>query len=409
MKKFVLLMLGIFLVPSFTWASTEGVIGTAESKWIGPGESSITVLPGSPIIPTRDEILLWRAINEVRADPAGAGWPQYPPAQPLQMNYQLTDAARFHSQEMIDNEYFDHDSKYKNGNSYENAFERIERFGYDTEGALGENIAGCGTVSTAMDLWLHSTGHRENILRKEYSEIGIGIKSGGPYGKMFTTDFGFRSIRFDLAITDPDSDLWWHPEGNAVILSALVTNLGKTHAFPVYVAFYDGDPKQGGVLCAEPESIPSIIPNDEKALAEVRWVAASGGSHQVFVVVDPKNDFNESNENNNSASFPLVLGAEEAFGSQPVVPVVECWPNPAGARSEIAYAVNTTGTVTLAIYNSAGQLVKLLTNGEKSPGRYQVAWKGENDSGQMVPSGVYFVRLVTPGNQLVKKIVRLVK
>ncbi len=408
MKKLVLLTLGIFLTASLAWAGNEGIIGTAESKWIAPGEAANKVLPGGPIIPTRDEILLWRLLNEVRADPSGAGWPQYPPAQPLQMNYQLTDAARFHSQEMIDNNYFDHDSKDKNGNSYEDAFERIARFGYETEGPLGENIAGCGTVAMAVDLWLNSTGHRENIMRKEYSEIGIGIKNGGPYGKMFTNDFGYRSIHFDLAITDPDSDLWWRPDGNAVIFSAMITNLGKTHAFPVYVAFYDGDPKQGGILIAEPESIPSIISNDEKALAEVRWVPPSGGLHQIFVVVDPKDEFNETNENDNSASFPVVLGVEDAFGSQPIVPVVECRPNPAAARTEIAYAVNTNGPVNLAVYNSAGQLVKLLTNGEKSPGRFQVVWNGENDSGQTVPGGVYFVRLVTPHYQLVEKVIRLV-
>lgn len=409
MKKCVLLLLGIVFGMSLVWAGNEGVIGTAEHKWIGPGESSSKLLPGGPIIPTRDEILLWRAINEVRADPAGAGWPQYPPAPPLQMNYQMTDAARFHSQEMIDNNYFDHDSKYKNGHSYENAFERIERFGYDTEGALGENIAGCGTVSTAMDLWLHSTGHRENIMRKEYSEIGIGIKNGGPYGKMFTTDFGFRSIQFDLAITDPDSDLWWRPEGNTIIISAMVTNLGKTHAFPVYVAFYDGDPQQGGMLVAPPESIPAIVPNDEKALAEARWVPASGGLHQIFVVVDPNDRFNESNENNNSASLPVMLGIEEPIGSEPIAPFVECLPNPSGARTEIAYAVNTVGPVSLAIYNSSGQLVKMLTNGEKTPGGYRVVWTGENDLGQTVPAGIYFVRLVTPESRLVKKVIRLVK
>ena len=41
---------------------------------------------------------------------------------------------------------------------------------------MGENIA-AGYTSTAdvMNGWMHSTGHRENILRSSYSELGVGI------------------------------------------------------------------------------------------------------------------------------------------------------------------------------------------------------------------------------------------
>jgi len=53
-----------------------------------------------------DEARLFDMINEQRAKEG---------ADPLHWNNQLASAARFHSQEMIDNDYFDHDSKDKNG------------------------------------------------------------------------------------------------------------------------------------------------------------------------------------------------------------------------------------------------------------------------------------------------------
>jgi uncharacterized protein YkwD len=45
---------------------------------------------------------------------------------------------------------------------------------------------------------MHSAGHRANILRRSFKEIGIGIVLGNPSvspadsGATYTADFGFR-------------------------------------------------------------------------------------------------------------------------------------------------------------------------------------------------------------------------
>ncbi|HLN60492.1 MAG TPA: CAP domain-containing protein [Symbiobacteriaceae bacterium] len=36
---------------------------------------------------------------------------------------------------------------------------------------------------------MNSPGHRANILKPEFTKIGIGIVSGGPYGLMVTQQF----------------------------------------------------------------------------------------------------------------------------------------------------------------------------------------------------------------------------
>ena len=46
----------------------------------------------------------------------------------------------------------------------------------------GENIArGYATPKAVVDGWMNSKGHRENILNKTYTEIGVGRVADGNY------------------------------------------------------------------------------------------------------------------------------------------------------------------------------------------------------------------------------------
>ena len=108
-----------------------------------------------------------------------------------------------YSKLMVKGQFFDHVSP-----SGSTLASRVTRTKY-TKGArrwsLGENIAwGTGDRSTPasiVDAWMHSPGHKANILDPTFKEIGIGIASGAPVataaassaGATYTTDFGFRS------------------------------------------------------------------------------------------------------------------------------------------------------------------------------------------------------------------------
>lgn len=63
-------------------------------------------------------------------------------------------------------------------------------------------------------------------------------------------------------------------------------------------------------------------------------------------------------------------------------------PNPVGKLTEINYALPVARTVSLSVYNTAGQLVKVLDSGAKAPGFYSAKWNAGS-----VPAGVYFYRL----------------
>jgi uncharacterized protein YkwD len=107
---------------------------------------------------------------------------------PLTMDTHLLTAARLHSADMAENNYFDHI-----GLDHRGPDARMKAAGYDISAGWAENIAkGYPTADAVMAGWLGSTGHKANILDCAMKSIGIGIAEG-PDGSMYwTQDFGGR-------------------------------------------------------------------------------------------------------------------------------------------------------------------------------------------------------------------------
>lgn len=94
-------------------------------------------------------------------------------AQPLALRPELAEAARAHAAEMAARGRPSHDSA--DGTPFH---ERIEDFGYP-HGTLGENIAwGYPGWGEAVEAWMGSPGHRENLLREGFDEVGLGEAVG---------------------------------------------------------------------------------------------------------------------------------------------------------------------------------------------------------------------------------------
>lgn len=95
----------------------------------------------------------------------------------------LLPVARQHSEEMFRLKYFAHQSP-----ATGSPFDRLKAAGV-TYSRAGENLAYAQSVSVAHRGLMQSQGHRENILRPEFTRIAIGVISAGPYGRMFTQLF----------------------------------------------------------------------------------------------------------------------------------------------------------------------------------------------------------------------------
>ena len=112
---------------------------------------------------------------------------------PLAISPQLSLAARFHSQEMADLNYFAHRSEI-----YGRGTARAELFGHENQQmgffGVGENLhGGAFTPERAVRGWMNSAGHRRAILCPDALTIGIGavrMSDNGIMGRT-TAKFGF--------------------------------------------------------------------------------------------------------------------------------------------------------------------------------------------------------------------------
>ena len=123
----------------------------------------------------------------------------------------LLAAALQHSHDMVDNQFFSHDSS--SGDDFEG---RIIRFRYAPTNVLweaGENLA-WGTLSLStpaaiVDSWMHSPEHRDNVLNPDFKELGVGIVTSTPEGDVngatYTADFGVKGGHVPRAASKPRS------------------------------------------------------------------------------------------------------------------------------------------------------------------------------------------------------------
>ncbi len=69
------------------------------------------------------------------------------------------------------------------------------------------------------------------------------------------------------------------------------------------------------------------------------------------------------------------------------------YPNPFNPTTSIGYALPQDAHVRLTVYNMLGQKVATLVDEQQSAGYKTVLWKGADENGEQVASGVYFYRL----------------
>src|SRR4051794_41772624 len=113
----------------------------------------------------------------------------------LHDNSRLDLASRRHANDMARRNYFAHGDFV--GRIRAARYLKGANRGY----TLGENIAwgswDYATPANIVDAWMHSPGHRANILNGRFHAIGLGVARGAPVGGQdrggtYVTDFGTR-------------------------------------------------------------------------------------------------------------------------------------------------------------------------------------------------------------------------
>jgi hypothetical protein len=103
-----------------------------------------------------------------------------------------------------------------------------------------------------------------------------------------------------------------------------------------------------------------------------------------------------------------VTGVNDKAGQIPTeFAVRQNYPNPFNPTTTIKYELPKASYVTIKVYDLLGNEVATLVNGNVAAGYHSVIWNATNNSGAKVNSGVYFYRVSTGANVVVKKMLLL--
>jgi uncharacterized protein YkwD len=182
--------------------------GESESHHYLPLVSAARCAP-RPLITPDDvdrDLAVETRINEIRLS---RGLPS------LAKDPRINQAALRHSNDMADNNFFDHV-----GSDGTRAGERLEGACYNWQ-AYGEIIAaGYKSPSSVVAAWMDSPGHRGIILDPGYADFGAGYayKAYSRYKHYWTVDFGLlepepiaapaRLNKCSYHLQDADGELW---------------------------------------------------------------------------------------------------------------------------------------------------------------------------------------------------------
>lgn len=101
---------------------------------------------------------------------------------------------------------------------------------------------------------------------------------------------------------------------------------------------------------------------------------------------------------------PVNVAESEAH----IINDLALFPNPARGRAHLSFTLPIAAHVTVNIYNTAGQLVRQLTNREMPTGGHNLIWDGTDEIGKDVSSGSYIFRIETDNTEM-NKVVVLIK
>lgn len=121
---------------------------------------------------------------------------------PLQVSRSLTEASRWLSRDMANNNYFSHTDRLGR-----NPFQRMSDFGYNFNTFRGENIAaGNADARATFEQWRNSPGHNANMLNPNFRVIGIGRanNNNNRFRWLWTTKFGGLAQPNDIIAVNPN-------------------------------------------------------------------------------------------------------------------------------------------------------------------------------------------------------------
>jgi uncharacterized protein YkwD len=135
---------------------------------------------GKCLTPEDEERLADQVLQLVNLERAAADLP------PVIRNSALSKMASDYACRMVEEGFFEHTDPMNGFGPGDRAI-AADYYFY----AIGENLAaGQSTPAEVMKVWMDSPSHRAIILDSKWSEIGVGVRTGGQYAIYWVQEFG---------------------------------------------------------------------------------------------------------------------------------------------------------------------------------------------------------------------------
>ncbi|HNQ44530.1 MAG TPA: T9SS type A sorting domain-containing protein, partial [Candidatus Cloacimonadota bacterium] len=116
-------------------------------------------------------------------------------------------------------------------------------------------------------------------------------------------------------------------------------------------------------------------------------------------------EFHEKHDEHWALLYKILRGDESPTPPIPSIPLISNnYPNPFNPSSTIAFSIPKDANTKLCIYNTKGQKVKDIINGNLLKGFHKAVWDGKDNRNRSVGSGVYLIRLDSGGKTSVRKV-----
>jgi hypothetical protein len=180
---------------------------------------------------------------------------------------------------------------------------------------------------------------------------------------------------------------------------------------PMSVVAGDLATRNGGIVfSSKPGTADAVVLgttaggfSGEGELAVVRFRAIASGSPGIAIA-----SLRARDAHNNAVTLPWISSPGSQEGQIPMsTRLLPGAPNPFTGSTSIGYWMASPGSVELAVFSPDGRMVRDLLNETKAPGKYAILWDGTDDRGHALGSGLYFVRLRTPGLESICRVTLL--
>lgn len=144
------------------------------------------------------------------------------------------------------------------------------------------------------------------------------------------------------------------------------------------------------------------------------WPSAPNGEGYSLVPVDIQANGNLSDANYWRASH--MIGGSPGADDLPftslqnalVTDKIEAniYPNPFSTETTIEYPLSENAQVRIALWNMAGQQMRVLLEEYQLEGKHSIRWDGNDHKGIRMPAGIYFVQISMDGSTLRKSLMK---